>query len=80
VLSKPIPDLGEEEFSSFPSSRPAPNRESISAQRTTGAMLVSRLWEETSCSGIELFSLPYYRRAKADPEEMVRMLDCICTQ
>src|SRR5437879_11728112 len=41
-------------------------------------MLVSRLWKRLLALELNSFSA-YYRRVKADPDEMVRMLDCICT-
>jgi len=76
VLSKPIPDLAEEEFHLF---QALVLRESgIHLGAKNRAMLVSRLWKRLRALELNSFS-SYYRRVKADPEEMVRMLDCICT-
>ncbi len=76
VLSKPIPDLAEEEFHLF---QILVLRESgIHLGAKNRAMLVSRLWKRLRALELNSFSA-YYRRVKADPVEMVRMLDCICT-
>src|SRR5712692_448176 len=76
VLPKPIPDLAAEEFHLF---QVLVLRESgIHLGAKIRAMLVSRLWKRLRALGLNSFSA-YYRRVKADPEEMVRMLDCICT-
>ena len=76
VLPKPIPDLAVEEFQLF---QALVLRESgIHLGEKNRAMLVSRLWKRLRALELNSFSA-YYRRVKADPEEMVLMLDCICT-
>jgi len=76
VLPKPIPDLAEEEFHLF---QALVLRESgIHLGAKNRAMLVSRLWRRLRALELNSFS-SYYRRVKADPREMVLMLDCICT-
>ncbi len=76
VLPKPIPDLVEEEFHLF---QALVLRESgIHLGAKNRAMLVSRLWKRLRALELNSFS-SYYRRVKADPREMVLMLDCICT-
>jgi chemotaxis protein methyltransferase CheR len=76
ALSKPIPDLAAEEFHLF---QALVLRESgIHLGAKNRAMLVSRLWRRLRALELNSFS-SYYRRVKADPQEMVLMLDCICT-
>jgi chemotaxis protein methyltransferase CheR len=76
VLPKPIPDLAAEEFHLF---QALVLRESgIHLGAKNRAMLVSRLWKRLRALELNSFS-SYYRRVKADPQEMVLMLDCICT-
>jgi chemotaxis protein methyltransferase CheR len=76
VLPKPIPDLAAEEFHLF---QVLVLRESgIHLGAKNRAMLVSRLWKRLRALELNSFS-SYYRRVKADPQEMVLMLDCICT-
>jgi chemotaxis protein methyltransferase CheR len=76
VLPKPIPDLATEEFQLF---QALVLRESgIHLGVKNRAMLVSRLWKRLRALELNSFS-SYYRRVKADPEELVLMLDCICT-
>jgi chemotaxis protein methyltransferase CheR len=76
ALPKPIPDLAAEEFHLF---QILVLRESgIHLGAKNRAMLVSRLWKRLRALELNSFS-SYYRRVKADPLEMVRMLDCICT-
>jgi chemotaxis protein methyltransferase CheR len=76
MLSKPIPDLAAEEFHLF---QALVLRESgIHLGAKNRAMLVSRLWKRLRALELNSFS-SYYRRVKADPQEMVLMLDCICT-
>ena len=76
LMSKPIPDLAEEEFHLF---QALVLRESgIHLGAKNRAMLVSRLWKRLRALELKSFSA-YYRRVKADPQEMVLMLDCICT-
>jgi chemotaxis protein methyltransferase CheR len=76
VLPKPIPDLAAEEFHLF---QALVLRESgIHLGAKNRAMLVSRLWKRLRALELNSFSA-YYRRVKADPQEMVLMLDCICT-
>ena len=73
---KPIPDLAAEEFHLF---QALILRESgIHLGAKNRAMLISRLWKRLRALELNTFS-SYYRRVKADPLEMVRMLDCICT-
>jgi chemotaxis protein methyltransferase CheR len=76
TLPKPIPELTKEEFQLFQS---LVLRESgIHLGEKSRAMLVSRLWKRLRALKAHSFS-SYYRRVKSDPQEMVRMLDCICT-
>jgi chemotaxis protein methyltransferase CheR len=76
LVSKPIPHLAAEEFSLF---QALVLRESgIHLGAKNRAMLVSRLWKRLRALELNSFSA-YYRRVKADPQEMVLMLDCICT-
>ena len=76
VLPKPIPDLAAEEFHLF---QALVLRESgIHLGAKNRAMLVSRLWKRLRALELNSFA-SYYRRVKADPQEMVLMLDCICT-
>jgi chemotaxis protein methyltransferase CheR len=73
---KPIPDLAAEEFQLF---QALVLRESgIHLGAKNRAMLVSRLWKRLRALELNSFA-SYYRRVKADPQEMVLMLDCICT-
>jgi chemotaxis protein methyltransferase CheR len=75
-LPKPIPDLAVEEFHLF---QALVLRESgIHLGAKNRAMLVSRLWKRLRALELNSF-YSYYRRVKADPQEMVLMLDCICT-
>jgi chemotaxis protein methyltransferase CheR len=74
--AKPIPELAEEEFRLF---QALILRESgIHLGAKNRAMLVSRLWRRLRALELNSFA-SYYRRVKADAEEMVRMLDCVCT-
>src|SRR5229473_2305929 len=76
MLQKPIPDLAEQEFHLF---QALVLRESgIHLGAKNRAMLVSRLWKRLRALELSSFSA-YYSRVKADPQEMVLMLDCICT-
>jgi chemotaxis protein methyltransferase CheR len=76
AVTRPIPDLAEEEFHLF---QVLVLRESgIHLGKKNRAMLVSRLWKRLRALDLHSFS-SYYRQVKADPEELVRMLDCICT-
>jgi chemotaxis protein methyltransferase CheR len=76
ALPKPIPDLAAEEFHLF---QALVLRESgIHLGAKNRAMLVSRLWRRLRVLELNSFS-SYYRRVKADPQEMVLMLDCLCT-
>jgi len=76
VLPKPIPELAAEEFQLF---QALVLRESgIHLGEKNRAMLVSRLWKRLRALELNSFSA-YYRRVKADPEEMVCMLDCVST-
>ena len=76
ALPKPIPDLATEEFQLF---QALVLRESgIHLGAKNRAMLVSRLWRRLRALELNSFS-SYYRRVKADPREMVLMLDCLCT-
>jgi chemotaxis protein methyltransferase CheR len=76
VLPKPIPELAAEEFQLF---QALVLRESgIHLGEKNRAMLVSRLWKRLRALELNSFSA-YYRRVKADSEEMVCMLDCIST-
>lgn len=74
--SKPVPDLGADEFRLF---QILVLRESgIHLGAKNRAMLVSRLWKRLRALELNSFSA-YYRRVKTDPQELVRMLDCVCT-
>src|ERR1700747_883906 len=76
ALPNPIPDLSSEEFHLF---QALVLRESgIHLGAKNRAMLVSRLWKRLNALDLHSFSA-YYRRVKADPKELVLMLDCICT-
>jgi chemotaxis protein methyltransferase CheR len=76
ILPKPIPDLAVEEFQLF---QALVLRESgIHLGDKNRAMLVSRLWKRLRALELNSFSA-YYRKVKADPQELVLMLDCICT-
>jgi chemotaxis protein methyltransferase CheR len=76
ALAKPIPELAPEEFHLF---QALVLRESgIHLGVKNRAMLVSRLWKRLHTLELNSFS-SYYRRVKADPQELVLMLDCICT-
>jgi chemotaxis protein methyltransferase CheR len=76
ILPKPIPDLAAEEFALF---QALVLRESgIHLGAKNRAMLVSRLWKRLRATELNSFSA-YYRKVKADPQELVLMLDCICT-
>jgi len=76
VLPQPIPDLSVDEFQLF---QALVLRESgIHLGAKNRAMLVSRLWRRLRMLELNTFS-SYYRRVKADPRELVHMLDCICT-
>lgn len=76
TLGRPIPELTPEEFSLF---QVLILRESgIHLGAKNRAMLVSRLWRRLRALELNSFA-SYYRRARADAQEMVRMLDCVCT-
>jgi chemotaxis protein methyltransferase CheR len=76
VLPKPIPELAAGEFQLF---QALVLRESgIHLGEKNRAMLVSRLWKRLRALELNSFSA-YYRRVKADPEELVCMLDCVST-
>lgn len=76
ALAKPIPELTAEEFRLF---QALVLRESgIHLGTKNRAMLVSRLWRRLRALDLNSFAA-YYRRVKADPQEMVLMLDCVCT-
>jgi chemotaxis protein methyltransferase CheR len=76
AMPKPIPELALEEFSLF---QALVLRESgIHLGAKNRAMLVSRLWRRLRALELNSFSA-YYRRVTRDPLEMVRMLDCVCT-
>ena len=76
VLPRPIPDLAVEEFHLF---QALVLRESgIHLGAKNRAMLVSRVWKRLRALELNSFA-SYYRRVKADAQEMVLMLDCICT-
>ena len=76
ALAKAIPELADQEFHLF---QALVLRESgIHLGAKNRAMLVSRLWKRLRALELNSFSA-YYRRVKADPQEMVLMLDCICT-
>lgn len=75
-LPAPIPELTNEEFQLF---QVLVERESgIHLGAKNRAMLVSRLWRRLRALELNSFSA-YYRLVRANPTEMVRMLDCICT-
>jgi chemotaxis protein methyltransferase CheR len=75
-LPAPIPELTKEEFQLY---QGLVERESgIHLGAKNRAMLVSRLWKRLRALDLNSFSA-YYRLVKANPEEMVLMLDCICT-
>ncbi len=76
ALTKPIPELTAGEFGLF---QALILRESgIHLGAKNRAMLVSRLWRRLRALELNSFA-SYYRRVKADSEEMVQMLDCVCT-
>lgn len=76
AAAKPIPELAEEEFRLF---QALILRESgIHLGAKNRAMLISRLWRRLRALELNSFA-SYYRRVRADAEEMVRMLDCVCT-
>jgi len=75
-LPAPIPELTKEEFHLY---QGLVERESgIHLGAKNRAMLVSRLWKRLRALELNSFSA-YYRLVKANPAEMVLMLDCICT-
>ncbi|HEV2195448.1 MAG TPA: protein-glutamate O-methyltransferase [Candidatus Acidoferrum sp.] len=75
-LPAPIPELTDEEFQLF---QGLVERESgIHLGPKNRAMLVSRLWRRLRALELNSFSA-YYRLVRTNPTEMVRMLDCICT-
>ena len=75
-LPVPIPELTKEEFQLY---QGLVERESgIHLGAKNRAMLVSRLWKRLRALDLNSFSA-YYRLVKANPTEMVLMLDCICT-
>jgi len=75
-LPAPIPELTNEEFQLF---QELVERESgIHLGAKNRAMLVSRLWKRLRSLELNTFSA-YYRLVRANPAEMVRMLDCVCT-
>ena len=71
-----IPELTKEEFQLFQGL--VENESGIHLGAKNRAMLVSRLWKRLRALELKSFSA-YYRLARANPAEMVRMLDCICT-
>ena len=74
--AKAIPELALEEFRLF---QALVLRESgIHLGEKNRPMVVSRLWKRLHALELKSFS-SYYRRVKADPQELVLMLDCICT-
>lgn len=74
--AKAIPELALEEFRLF---QALVLRESgIHLGEKNRSMVVSRLWKRLHALELKSFS-SYYRRVKADPQELVLMLDCICT-
>lgn len=74
--AKTIPELALEEFRLF---QALVLRESgIHLGEKNRSMVVSRLWKRLHALELKSFS-SYYRRVKADPQELVLMLDCICT-
>ena len=76
LANQPIPPLAEEEFRLF---QALVLRESgIHLGEKNRAMLVSRLWKRLRALSLKSFAA-YYRNVKKDPDEMVRMLDCLCT-
>jgi len=75
-LPAPIPELTKEEFQLY---QGLVERESgIHLGAKNRAMLVSRLWKRLRALELNSF-VAYYRLVKANPAEMVLMLDCICT-
>jgi len=75
-LPAPIPELTNDEFQLF---QLLVERESgIHLGAKNRAMLVSRLWRRLRALELNSFSA-YYRLVRANPAEMVRMLDCVCT-
>jgi chemotaxis protein methyltransferase CheR len=75
-LPAPIPELTNEEFQLF---QELVERESgIHLGAKNRAMLVSRLWKRLRSLELNTFNA-YYRLVRANPAEMVRMLDCVCT-
>jgi chemotaxis protein methyltransferase CheR len=76
AIATPIPELTVEEFSLF---QGLILRESgIHLGAKNRAMLISRLWRRLRALELNSFAA-YFRRVKVDSEEMVRMLDCVCT-
>jgi len=78
VLDLPpaIPELTSEEFRLFQGLVLAES--GINLGTKSRALLVNRLWKRLRALELASFS-SYYRLVKRDPAEMVRMLDCICT-
>jgi chemotaxis protein methyltransferase CheR len=75
-LPPAIPELSNEEFRLF---QDLVRQESgIHLGAKNRAMLISRLWKRLRTLDLDSFA-GYYRQVKADPVEMVYMLDCICT-
>lgn len=75
-FAKPIPELTGQEFSLFQALILRESGIHLSARNR--AMLISRLWRRLRALELNSFAA-YYRRAKANPDEIVRMLDCVCT-
>jgi chemotaxis protein methyltransferase CheR len=71
-----IPELTKEEFRLFQGM--VYKESGIHLGTKSRALVVSRLWKRLRALDLESFSA-YYHRVKADPAEMVHMLDCICT-
>lgn len=76
ALGKPIPELTAEEFRLFQGIILRESGIHLGAKHR--AMLVSRLWRRLGALELNSFA-SYYRRVKADPQELERMLDCVCT-
>jgi chemotaxis protein methyltransferase CheR len=75
-FGKTIPELTEDEFHLF---QALVLRESgIHLGQKNRAMIVSRLWKRLNALDLQSFSA-YYRLVKADPRELIQMLDCIST-
>src|SRR5215467_9740805 len=75
-LSTAIPELTKDEFRFF--QELVLNESGIHLGAKNRAMLISRLWKRLRALDLNSFSA-YYRLVRANPAEMVRMLDCVCT-